>query len=128
MRGLSLTILLMLALVACGLATGTADEHQVELWWDYFDCHQHGGAWVNDRPMNSTTIMIHNATGIHAGDAWSMKNDIEQFQRLENLYIDALVKHSNLSKAQMKKILSDRIDHYCNAEMALKYGLADRIA
>jgi ATP-dependent protease ClpP protease subunit len=43
------------------------------------------------------------------------------------MYIDALASETNLTKAQLKRMMNKNVNVYLSAEEAVKYGIADII-
>ena len=72
-------------------------------------------------------IMINNAYSGSEGDIFSQKNQLEEFDRQQELMEDCLCKETKITKAQIKKIMAERLDKYILSEEAVKLGIVDYI-
>ena len=52
-------------------------------------------------------VMIHSCNGGNIGDIHNLKNEIEAINNLQDVYINALVNETNLTKRQLKKIIRE---------------------
>lgn len=73
-------------------------------------------------------VMIHNAWGGFVGDPFELKNELAEFERLETLESECLLSETTLTKAQLQKILTSRLDRYITPEQAIGYGIADKLS
>ena len=48
-------------------------------------------------------------------------------QNSQDLYINALVKETSMTKRQLKRMLERKVNVYLSAEEAVKHGIADII-
>ena len=72
-------------------------------------------------------VMLHSVLGGHAGSLHNLENEMEEIRWTQEQYIDALVKETKMTKRQLKRLLSKKVNIYLNAEEAVKYGIADQI-
>lgn len=73
-------------------------------------------------------VMIHNGWNGFVGDPFEIKNELVEFQRMEDLESACLLKETALTKAQLQKILTSRLDRYITPEQAIEYGIADKLS
>lgn len=74
-----------------------------------------------------TRVMIHNGHMGFEGDPWSVKNELAEFERLEDAWNKELLACSKLKTAQLNKMMNDRQNAYLTADEAIKNGIADAI-
>ena len=72
-------------------------------------------------------IMIHSAAGDQWGPLHSLENEMNEIRWIQEQHITALIKETNLTKRQLKKMLDRRVNVYLNAKEAVEYGIADII-
>jgi ATP-dependent Clp protease protease subunit len=61
------------------------------------------------------------------GSISDLKNDVGELERIENLYIKALSKETNMSKKYIKKLFEQKVDIYLTAEEAVELGIVDEV-
>ena len=72
-------------------------------------------------------IMIHSCNAGNIGDFHNLKNEMEAISNLQEMYINALVTETSMTKRQLKKLLDRKVNVYLSAEEAIEYGIADEI-
>ena len=72
-------------------------------------------------------VMLHSVLGGHAGSLHNLENEMEEIRWTQEQYVNALVKETKMTKRQLKRLLSKKVNIYLNAEEAVKYGIADQI-
>ena len=71
--------------------------------------------------------MIHSIIAGTTGAMNDLKNEMKEIQKIQDMYIDALAKETNLTKKKLKDLFSKNINVYLSAEEAVEYGIADII-
>jgi ATP-dependent Clp protease protease subunit len=80
----------------------------------------------NNRKIGrNATIMWHVGRDEVSGDIFEIKNDLNEFNRLESLCNKVLSSDTIISDEKMKEMLSPRIDVYITPAEAIKYGIVD---
>lgn len=72
-------------------------------------------------------LMIHPVSGGHAGTVFEVINETKEHVRQHELMEKLLVKETNMTKAQIEKLMKSGFDNYILAEEAVKLGIVDRI-
>lgn len=72
-------------------------------------------------------VMIHSVMGGNHGPLHNMINEMEAIEQIQDMYCDALIANSNLTKKQLKKMLERKVNVYLSAEEAVELGIADEI-
>ena len=72
-------------------------------------------------------VMIHSCNAGNIGDFHNLKNEMEAISHLQEMYINALVNETSMTKRQLKKLLDRKVNVYLTAEEAIEYGIADKI-
>tara|TARA_B100000085_G_C18526431_1_gene506053 strand:+ start:786 stop:1406 length:621 start_codon:yes stop_codon:yes gene_type:complete len=72
-------------------------------------------------------VMIHSVVGGNHGSLHNMMNEMEAIEQIQKMYVDCLVKETNMSKKQLKNMLERKINVYLSAEEAVELGIADII-
>lgn len=75
----------------------------------------------------NTTFMIHGAAAGTHGKVESMKEDINEYSRIEKQLVDYICDHSKFPRKKLEKIIECKKDYYFTAEEALKYKIIDEI-
>ena len=75
----------------------------------------------------SARVMIHPISASYFGNVFQMVNEAKEIQRLQDMMVDSLASMTNLSKAQLGKIMKKGADHYIEPNDAVKYGIVDSI-
>jgi ATP-dependent Clp protease protease subunit len=72
-------------------------------------------------------IMLHSVSAGNHGNLHDLVNELEAVEALQDMYVDALVEETKMTKSQLKKMLKRKINIYLSAEEAIKLGIADEI-
>jgi len=72
-------------------------------------------------------IMIHSLKAEQGGYISTMSNDLDHLKSLEERYIKALSKETNMSKRYIRKLFNKKLDVFLTAEEAVDLGIADEI-
>lgn len=72
-------------------------------------------------------IMIHPVSGGVMGNVFEVVNDTKEHKRLQDQMVDAIVKETKCSKAEIEKIMKSGHDYYVLPEQAVKMGIVDKV-
>ena len=72
-------------------------------------------------------VMIHSVIGGNHGSIHSLENEMEEIRNSQDLYIDSLVRETNLTKRTLKRLLERKVNVYLSSTEAVEYGIADII-
>jgi ATP-dependent Clp endopeptidase proteolytic subunit ClpP len=72
-------------------------------------------------------VMIHGVASASQGNISNLKTEMTEIKKMQEMYIEGLVEETNLTKAQLKRIMNKNVNVYLSAEEAVKYGIADII-
>jgi ATP-dependent Clp protease protease subunit len=72
-------------------------------------------------------IMIHSVMGGNHGSLHNMMNEMEAIEQLQDMYCDALISETKLTRVKLKKMLERKVNVYLSAEEAVELGIADEI-
>ena len=72
-------------------------------------------------------VMIHSVIGGNHGSLHNMVNEMEAIEQLQEMYCDALIAETKMTKKQLKKMLERKVNVYLSAEEAVELGIADII-
>lgn len=72
-------------------------------------------------------VMIHSVIGGTSGSFHNLENEMEEMRYMQEAYLRALSDESNMSVAQLKKMINRKVNVYLSAEEAVKLGIADII-
>lgn len=72
-------------------------------------------------------VMIHSVIGGNHGSLHNMVNEMEAIEQLQDMYCDALIAETNMTKKQLKKMLERKVNVYLTADEAVELGIADII-
>jgi len=72
-------------------------------------------------------VMIHNVITGQMGAINTVEHEMKEVKRIQKAYIDALAENSNMTPAQIRKLMKRGENVYLSAEEAIKYGIADEI-
>lgn len=75
----------------------------------------------------NTTFMIHGAAAGTHGKIESMKEDVDEYSRIEKQIVDYICAHSKFPRKKLEKIIECKKDYYFTAEEALKHKIIDEI-
>jgi ATP-dependent Clp protease protease subunit len=72
-------------------------------------------------------VMIHGLKTEIGGYMGDLQNDFDELKSIEKIYIKALAKETNMSKAEIKSLFKEKRDIYLTAEEAVELGIADEV-
>ena len=72
-------------------------------------------------------VMIHSVMGGNHGSLHSMMNEMEAIEQLQDMYCDALISETRLTRVKLKNMLERKVNVYLSAEEAVELGIADEI-
>ncbi len=72
-------------------------------------------------------VMIHSVMGGNHGSLHNMMNELEAIEQLQDMYCDALINNTKLTRAKLKKMIERKVNVYLSAEEAVELGIADII-
>ena len=72
-------------------------------------------------------VMIHSVIGGHVGPMHQMLNEVTEFKKIQDQYLNALVKETNMSKIYLNRLLKKKVNVYLTAEEAVELGIADEV-
>lgn len=72
-------------------------------------------------------VMIHSVAAGSHGELHNMENEIKSIKHVQELYINALSKETNMTKQIIQKLLDRKVNVYLTAEEAVEYGIADEV-
>jgi len=72
-------------------------------------------------------IMIHSVIGGVSGGIHNVENEIDEIRWVQDQYIKMLAEETDMSRAQLKKMLQRKVNIYFSAEEAVEHGIADII-
>ena len=72
-------------------------------------------------------VMIHSVMGGNHGSLHNMVNEMEAIEQLQDMYCDALISETKLTRTKLKKMLERKVNVYLTAEEAVELGIADEI-
>lgn len=75
----------------------------------------------------NTIFMIHGTAAGTVGKVESIKEDVNEYSRLEKQLVDYICEHSKFPRKKLEKIIEHKSDYFFTAEEALKYKIIDEI-
>ncbi len=72
-------------------------------------------------------VMIHAVAAGSQGELHDMENEMKSIKHIQELYINALARETNMTKRTIQKFLDRRVNVYLTAQEAVEYGIADEI-
>tara|TARA_Y100000592_G_scaffold89383_1_gene146554 strand:- start:1372 stop:2037 length:666 start_codon:yes stop_codon:yes gene_type:complete len=72
-------------------------------------------------------VMIHSVMGGNHGSLHNMLNEMEAIEQLQDMYCDALIENTKLTKTKLKNMIERKVNVYLSAEEAVELGIADEI-
>jgi len=72
-------------------------------------------------------VMIHSVMGGNHGSLHNMMNELEAIEQLQDMYCDALIAETKMTRAKLKKMIERKVNVYLTAEEAIEMGIADII-
>lgn len=79
------------------------------------------------RIAQNCRIMLHSVAAGNHGNLHDLTNELEAISDLQKMYARCLVKETEMTKSQLKKMLERKVNVYLSAEEAVKLGIADVI-
>jgi ATP-dependent Clp protease protease subunit len=75
----------------------------------------------------SARIMIHPISGVVHGNVFEVINGSNEYQRLQELMVNALEKETKMNSKQINDIMKSGNDFYITPSQAIKFGIVDKI-
>ena len=72
-------------------------------------------------------VMIHSVMGGNHGSLHNMMNELEAIEDLQDMYCDALIAETKMTRTKLKKMIERKVNVYLSAEEAVEMGIADII-
>lgn len=72
-------------------------------------------------------VMIHGVASLTQGNVSSLQTEMAEIKKMQEMYIDALVNETKLTKPQLKRMMNKKVNIYISAKDAVRYGIADII-
>ena len=72
-------------------------------------------------------VMIHSVMAGTGGALHDLRNEMEEIQNIQDLYMQALCDETKFTKKKLKQLFSQNVNIYLSAEEAVEYGIADII-
>tara|TARA_R110002012_G_scaffold287234_1_gene479519 strand:+ start:601 stop:1278 length:678 start_codon:yes stop_codon:yes gene_type:complete len=72
-------------------------------------------------------VMIHSVIGGVHGGFYNVENEMDEIRWVQTQYIKMLASETDMSQAQLKKMLQRKVNIYLSAEEAVEMGIADII-
>ena len=85
------------------------------------------GTKGNRKIGKNCRVMIHSVMGGNHGSLHNMMNELEAIEQLQDMYCDALISETKLTRSRLKKMIERKVNVYLSAEEAVELGIADII-
>lgn len=72
-------------------------------------------------------VMMHALSADSFGTIFQLKNDVNEYSRMQNLIERALMKETKIKLPELRKIMSSGPDFYITPEKAVQLGIVDRV-
>ena len=72
-------------------------------------------------------VMIHSVAGGNVGSFHNLENEMEEIRHIQKTYIRLLAEETNMTEAQLKKMINKKVNVYLSAEEAVELGIADEV-
>ena len=72
-------------------------------------------------------VMIHSVIGGVSGGIHNVENEIDEIRWVQDQYIKMLAEETDMTRAQLKKMLQRKVNIYLSAEQAVEHSIADII-
>ena len=72
-------------------------------------------------------VMLHSVNAGHMGDLAYMKNEVDNMNELQDLYIQCLANEISITKRQIQALINKKVNVYLSADEAIEKGLADGV-
>jgi len=70
-------------------------------------------------------VMIHGVISGQHGHIADVENEFSEAKMTQKLYVEALVKETNMSEKEIRKMMNKKTNVYIDAEKAVELGIAD---
>lgn len=75
----------------------------------------------------STRIMIHSFSAGFHGNIFELRNELDEINRLQDMYVSLMVEETNMTKIQVSDMLQEILDRTISASQAIELGIVDKI-
>lgn len=75
----------------------------------------------------STRVMIHALSAGFIGNLFELANELEEVQKLQDMYIERMVAETTMTNDQVRDLLHTKVDRVFSAEQAIEMGIVDKI-
>jgi ATP-dependent Clp protease protease subunit len=75
----------------------------------------------------STRVMIHSLSSGIMGNLFEMINEVDEVKKLQDMYVERMVKETKMSEKQIRGMLSSKLDCILSAEQAIEMGIVDKV-
>ena len=72
-------------------------------------------------------VMIHSVNAGAGGELHNIENEVSAFKHMQELYVNALARETQMTKRQIMKLIDRRVNVYITAQEAIEYGIADEL-
>lgn len=72
-------------------------------------------------------VMMHSLSAESFGTIFHLKNDVQEYSRMQSLIEKAIMKETKIKLTELRKIMSSGPDFYITPEHAVKLGIVDRV-
>lgn len=72
-------------------------------------------------------VMIHSVIGGNAGSFHNLENEMEEIRHMQKTYVKLLAAETNMTEAQLNKMINKKVNVYLSAEEAVELGIADEV-
>ena len=71
--------------------------------------------------------MIHSVIGGNTGSFHNLENEMEEIRHMQKTYVKLLAAETNMTEAQLNKMINKKVNVYLSAEEAVELGIADEV-
>lgn len=75
----------------------------------------------------STRVMIHALSAGFIGNLFELANELEEVQKLQEMYIERMATETKMTKEQVHDLLHSKVDRVFSPEQAIEMGIVDKI-
>lgn len=75
----------------------------------------------------NSTLMLHQLSGVCAGTYQDMKEQLEEYERMQQRVEDLIMLHTHVEEELLEAIRESKYNLYLDAEEAIEMGVADQI-
>ncbi len=72
-------------------------------------------------------IMLHSVIGGSTGPMHQLENEFAEVKKIQDTYIKALVKETNMTEKDLRRLLKRKTNVYLSADEAVELGIADEV-